>query len=375
MSLINKMLQDLDARGGGAARGPDPSVRPVEKAPRHSRVAIVAGAAAGVLLAAFAGVAWYFLHTEPPAAPVPLQARAPVAPAPKPAPAVDAAVPPAVAPAPAAPEPVAATAPTADVPAAAPAAALPASAPAADAPVTAAAAAPANSVDAPVRAPRPHLARERARTAPMERPVEAVAAASPAPSTDAGQNSQGQAENAYRRALAALQDGRVADGIAGLERAIYLYPRHEAARQTLVGLLLEAGRGGEAQQHMQLGLSLNPNQPQVAMLLARLQLEGNGAAAVETLRRSLPFATGSAEYLAFLAGALQRQQRHHEAIDQYQAALRLAPQNGVWWMGLGMSLQAERRNTEARTAFTRAREAGLTPELQGFVERKLGQLE
>jgi len=44
-------------------------------------------------------------------------------------------------------------------------------------------------------------------------------------------------------------------------------------------------------------------------------------------------------------------------------------------MGLGISLQAERRNTEARTAFTRARQAGLTPELLGFVERRLGQME
>jgi MSHA biogenesis protein MshN len=374
MSLINKMLQDLDARGGKGVHGPDPAIRPVDVAPRHSRAVIAAGAGAGVLVAALAGVAWYFLHTVPPVAPVPLK---PAPAAPRTAPAADKAASPAAAPVPApVAEPAAALTPADSLPDS-PSAAAPVGAPppavAGDAPIRAHAPAAASAEDAPQHAPRVRAARER--QSARSEAAEAVAPAAPATASDAGQSAQGQAENTYRRALAALQDGRVTDGIAGLERAIYLYPRHEAARQTLVGLLLEAGRAGEAQQHMQLGLSLNPNQPQVAMLLARLQLERDGPGAVETLRRTLPFATGSADYIAFLAGALQRQQRHHEAAEQYEAALRLAPQTGVWWMGLGISLQADRRNTEARNAFTRARQAGLTPELQGFIERRLGQLE
>jgi tetratricopeptide (TPR) repeat protein len=78
---------------------------------------------------------------------------------------------------------------------------------------------------------------------------------------------------------------------------------------------------------------------------------------------------------ALLAGALQRQQRHREAAEQYQAALRAQPGNGVWWMGLGISLQAGQRNAEALDAFQKAKAAGtLGPELQAFVERRLAQL-
>jgi MSHA biogenesis protein MshN len=44
-------------------------------------------------------------------------------------------------------------------------------------------------------------------------------------------------------------------------------------------------------------------------------------------------------------------------------------------MGLGMSLQAEKRNAEALEAFQRARASGaLSADLQAFVERRLQML-
>jgi MSHA biogenesis protein MshN len=44
-------------------------------------------------------------------------------------------------------------------------------------------------------------------------------------------------------------------------------------------------------------------------------------------------------------------------------------------MGLGMALQADKRNAEALEAFQRARASGaLSPELQVFVDRRLQQL-
>jgi MSHA biogenesis protein MshN len=86
----------------------------------------------------------------------------------------------------------------------------------------------------------------------------------------------------------------------------------------------------------------------------------------------LPAAQGNGEYLAFLAGALQREGRHREAVEQYSAALRTLPEQGVWLMGLGISLQAEKRNAEALAAFQRSRATGmLTPQLLTFVERKI----
>ena len=110
------------------------------------------------------------------------------------------------------------------------------------------------------------------------------------------------------------------------------------------------------------------------MVLARLQLE-RGGPALDTLMTTLPYAAANADYQGLLAGVLQREQRHAEAARYYQAALKLAPLNGVWWMGLGISLQADQHPAEAREAFTRARTGnGITPELLAFIERRLEQL-
>jgi MSHA biogenesis protein MshN len=360
MGLINKMLQDLDARQGGEAarQGGSPVVRPVASGgERWPRPGLAMAAGIGVVVLAVGGaLAWRYLYSKPPAATAaaaaaPVQAAAPAA---KPAVVIVPSNP--VTP----PEDAKAAAakPEADTLVANEAAEQKAKAMAKPRRAVAEQGAPAGTAAAP-RAPR-------------TRAGDTAAAVRAQPAEDVGTQQRG--ETLYRRGLAALQEGRVQEALASLEQAVLYYPRHDAARQTLIGLLIENRRTEEAMRHLQFGIGLDPRQINMAMLLARLQLE-RGGAAVETLQRSLPYAGSNAEYRAFLAGALQHDHRNREAAEQYQAALRLQPQNGVWWMGLGISLQADKRNAEARDAFARARATGvLNPELQVFVERKLQQL-
>lgn len=348
MSLINKMLQDLDARGSAPGASAQTNLKSVARDRDPSVLAI--GAAAAVALALAAAVGYWWIKR--PAAPLPaglvvstpvritqsmppevvddlpqstpiVQAEPPISPEPE-----QEAVQP--------PEPVREAAVTFTEK-------------------------PVRAVRVAAAAPEPIV--EPARAAP--------ARVLPTPGAGRQMTARQRAESEYNRALASLQDGRVGEAIAGFEQAISIDPRHEAARQTLVGLLVEGGRKGPAMRTLQDGLRLDPRQPAMAMLLARLQIEG-GTSGIDTLMRTLPYAQGNGEYHAFLAGALARDERHREAAEQYQAALRSAQGNGVWWMGLGIALQAEKRTAEAAAAYQRASQSSnLSPQLRAFVDRKL----
>lgn len=202
------------------------------------------------------------------------------------------------------------------------------------------------------------------------------------PSAEAGKidrraNTSYRADQEFRRAVNLVNQGRIAEGMDGFRAALVIDPGHQAARQTLVALLLEAKRVDEAATLLQDGLAVNPDNTEFAMLLARVMVEGNDVPkALFVLQRHAAPPDRNPDFHAFAAALYQRLGRHREAIDQYQTALRLAPSAGVWWVGLGISLQAAERPKDAAEAFTRAKAAGnLAPELASFVDQRLRQLQ
>ena len=190
-------------------------------------------------------------------------------------------------------------------------------------------------------------------------------------------SSRNRAESEFRRAVNLVNQGRIAEGMDGFRRALEIDPGHEAARQTLVALLLETKRVAEAAASLQEGLALNTGNTGFAMLLARIMVESNDIpTALIVLQRHAAPADRNPDFHAFAAALYQRLDRHEQAIDQYQMALGLAPSAGVWWLGLGISFQAVERRKDAREAFTHAKSAGnLAPDLLAFVEQRLRQLQ
>ncbi len=190
-------------------------------------------------------------------------------------------------------------------------------------------------------------------------------------------SSRSPAESEFRRALNLVNQGRIAEGMDGFRRALGIDAGHEAARQTLVALLLEAKRVDEAAVSLQEGLALDTENTGFAMLLARIMVESNDIPTALFVLQRHPAPPGRNPGFHAFAGALyQRLDRHKEAIEQYQTALRLAPSAGVWWLGLGISFQALEQRKDALEAFTRAKSAGnLAPNLLDFVEQRLRQLQ
>ena len=187
---------------------------------------------------------------------------------------------------------------------------------------------------------------------------------------------QQQADNAFRLANVLLQQGRTQEAVAGYKAVLKLYPAHDTARLTLVDVLLKNKHEAHAERVLKAGHFQFPEHSGFAMLLARLQVEhGELPQALKTLRQSQRYAERQADYRAFMAALLQRQNLHQEAIAHYQAALQLNPNSGVWLMGMGISLQALQKNNEAIAVFKNALDTQtLNADLQAFVTRRLGQL-
>jgi MSHA biogenesis protein MshN len=352
MSLINKMLKDLEARQGSGLRH---DARPifhdlqpvaVERRRRHlviGAVVLVAAVAAGVY-------AWQrptgvpvvsALPANPaPPTPSPAEPVAASAPVPSPTPVPAPAATPAVTP------PVAVAKPTAVKPAAEPKAA---SAPKARAPEKKA----------------PAAAKETAPPEPAR--IEKV---------ERKPSSEELAEQTYRDAARAHTGGNPAEAERSLKALLSSTPKHTKARELLAGIQLDGGRWLEAQDTLEQGVTLVPEHLPFRYSLARLYLEHGSAAQAEKLLEDARRAGHTdPELHAFLAALQQRGGRHAEAAKSYREALALRPEEGRWWLGLGISLEAQQEGASAQEAYRRALGSGrLAANLARYAEDRLKAL-
>lgn len=371
MSLINRMLQELDRRHAMGSPDADVMTQQIEPVAAGRRRRDLFWLILGLELAVALGwLAWTSYQLRPrsvvtdlalrtasgirqtvqpirPHSPAPAPAPVAQTPAPQPAPAASV-----VAPAPVSP---------------------PAPQPAIDTLKL------AQSIEHPISPPR-------ARTAP--RSVEARRAPSPPPAPVPDAQPQvhkqphpittaEQAQVDFGRGVKMLNQGRVSEAEQALAGAISIDPSQAPARQALISLLVDQRRLDEAQRLLDEGLRLDPTQVQFTTVLARIYVERNDYdRALGVLRACKGDVSRDAEYNTLLGAVLQHLARPGEAADAYRAALRAAPQAGTAWIGLGLSLLAQDHRPEAAEAFRRAVATGsLSQEVKDYAEQQLRRLQ
>jgi MSHA biogenesis protein MshN len=356
VSLINKMLKDLDARqSAGARETPRPmyqDLRPTRGGGRASRPSVAPLLIVLALVSLLAG-SGYFIWQEwgerwiaqaPEKAPLMASGSA------EPAPAAGVAAP--------------ATAEPLVTPAPAPAVSTPRTA---GAPVVKA---------APRTQPVRPGAEAPARVARRPAPAEPQETGGKVEKTLKPMSPQEQAELRYREAAALVTQGRAIEGEPKLREALAADATHAGARELLAGILLQGGRADEARAVLEQGVENNPKHTPFARLLARLYVDaGAEGRAIELLERTNAAAPNDAEVNAFLATLYQRAARHDDAIRSFTAALKLRPQEGRWWIGLGISQEANRNSGAAAESYQRAAASpALDARLRQFAQGRLAAL-
>lgn len=315
MSLINKMLKDLDSRQGATGGRPifeglQPGRRVLPGTNRAVRLLVLT-----VLIFIVGGLAWVFLGIN--SAPVPVSvAKAPVTPPP-----VE------VAPAAVAP-PVAASQPAPKI--------------------------PARQAAVTPTAPRPASG-----NVVREAPVVTKLPREPAPGrmekTDRPYTAEELAEDAYREAMSLRASGNGPGAERRLKELLATTPRHVKAREMLASIQVENGRWVEARTTIETGIARVPEHTAFRLYLARLLLEHSSEKeAIAVLEEGRAGGRADPELQAFLAALYQRAARHAEAVKAYREALGANAQEGRWWVGLGISLEAQQDSAGAREAYQRA---------------------
>ena len=204
-------------------------------------------------------------------------------------------------------------------------------------------------------------------------PAESAASSGKVEKRDRPRTPYDQAEADFRRAVGLLNEGRNGDAQEALAVAIKADGNHEAARQALAALLLEQRKIEPARRLLQDGLAINPSNPVFASTLARILMESKEYdGALNALQGANAAGASRADYQALIGAVQQRLGHHREAMEAYQAALRLSSASGSSWMGLGISLEALGHRPEASEAFRRAiATESLTADLRGFAEARL----
>ena len=368
MSVINKMLQDLDKRigrpGGESLQGD--AIRSVKpRSPWRLRRNTVFPLL-GLAVVTVAG-AWWLQQRDRgveasrvivPAPPVPVVAKTP----PPAAPAV-----------PSVPE-VAVAGSTESATVAAPQqASVSASAAAGPAPD---AAVPPKLV---ASAAPPPMASASAASAPDKvetpRPSRSAVASAKAESGKTYSPAQLSA-NLFSEAVLLDQQGRQQEAKAPLQRLLAANPLDLKAREMLIQLQLDTGQVEQARSLLAEGRLLFPEQTSFTLALARLEVEsGDANRAIHLLETDHSSAREEPQFQAFLAALLLRVERYDEAVQHYLVALRSDPANASWLVGVGVALEGLGKRVDAAEAYRRADgSANLTPEMAAFLTERLARL-
>ena len=193
---------------------------------------------------------------------------------------------------------------------------------------------------------------------------------------DRARSASDNAETHFRRAALLLNHGRVSEAEDQLIAALQADASHAPARQTYVALLLEQQRTDVARRLLQEALAINPAQATFALGLARIHAEQRDyGAALEVMERAGSVAR-NADFQALRGAVLQRLSRHGEAVEAYENAIRGGAQPATTWVGFGISLEALGRRPEAAQAYRRALAAGpIAPEAREYAESRARALE
>ncbi len=182
------------------------------------------------------------------------------------------------------------------------------------------------------------------------------------------------ADKAQSRAKKALDANDLASAINYYNDALRYTPRDSQVRQKLVALYYGKGEVRKAVDLLQKGIALSQDDMGLRIALTKLLLKEKQNTAALTPLVYLP-SNPTVEYLSLRAVLAQKSAQDEMAQESYQKLVQLEPDNGRWWLGLGIQLERGFKLTQAAKVYQQAlNKVGLSSQSQQFIRDRLALL-
>ncbi len=182
------------------------------------------------------------------------------------------------------------------------------------------------------------------------------------------------AQTAQQRAQKALDGNNLSEAIDQYQQALRYMPSDEGVRQRLSALYYGKGEIRQAADLLQQGIERNVNSQTLRMALAKLLIKESQQQAALTPLLYLPAGVDE-QYLSLRAALAQKNSQDDIAQQSYQKLVQLAPENGRWWMGLGIQQERALEIKKAQQSYHNAlKKIGLSSQSQQFVQQRLALL-
>lgn len=184
-----------------------------------------------------------------------------------------------------------------------------------------------------------------------------------------------QSKRSFARAQKLLARGDLRQAMQALRTVLELNAGDAPARMQLATLYYRKNRTADARQLLAEGHLLDPSNADIAIMYAQLMADaGDYQSALETIDESLKQGTTGPEVFALAASLHYQLKQFGRAASRYRDALSRQPGQGIWWMGLAVTLEHDQQPGQALDAYRTSESLLQDNALQAFVAERIATL-
>lgn len=178
------------------------------------------------------------------------------------------------------------------------------------------------------------------------------------------------------QARIALGNDNIKGAIKALDTLITNYPDDIRARKQLASLLFSHQGVERAYQVLTEGLMLSPADNDMRVMLARVAFKTGNYKDAHNVLAAYPYPNlANVELISFRAALAERLSQYENANEDYQMLVSREPSNAKWWLGLGVSQDKLKYRQQALESYRQAKALKQLPtQVNTFVEQRIAAL-